>query len=101
MLNIDLCILQKAWPAFLTDSDFEAFFRVRDGWKGYPGIGCDIAAVEMSDDFARILGLKIEGLLITACFHVAAPCCRFNLFFFNKLYQSKELFSTVAVRNAG
>jgi hypothetical protein len=73
---------------------------VRDGWKGCPGIGCDIAAVEMNCDFARILGLKIEGLLITVCFHAAASCCRFNLFFFNKLYQSKEFFSTVAARNA-
>jgi hypothetical protein len=44
-----------------TDSDFEPFFRVRDGWRGYPGIGCDIAAVEMSDDFARILGIPKQG----------------------------------------
>jgi hypothetical protein len=44
-----------------TDSDFEPFFRVGDSWKGYPGIGCDIAAVEMSNDFARILGIPKQG----------------------------------------
>lgn len=32
-----------------------------------------IAAVEVSGDFARILGLQIEGLLISVCFHAAVP----------------------------
>jgi hypothetical protein len=63
------------YPAFLTDSDFEPFFRVRDGWKGCPGIGCDIAAVEMSDDFARISGIPKQG----AFFYCSCEKCGLNL----------------------
>ena len=44
--------------------------------------------------------MKLEGLLITVCFHNCAPCAWLNFVVFNKLYQNKELFSTGVVRDA-
>jgi len=43
-------------------------------------------------DFSGIFCLKLEGFLITVCFHCVAPLLLFNLLFINKLYQKRSFF---------